>query len=306
MNRESIVGMSVWLALLAVAPWFHGINTVERLFLFAPLVIVPLGFALISPRKLEERPVLLTRAVQLQPAAALLLIVGFLPDAKLSVALFTLPWVTVCALAALHGVANVRRRGVQFEPVVLLCATVYLFVGSCWLFLSRAGMNPAGFQEPIVLLTAVHFHYSGFAAVVITNQLASRCARSRSLVAVAQSFCVGTILAIALIAAGFVFSPLLKVVSVFFLITSLAGAALLTLWISQDLRPHAGRVRLRVSSGAVLAGLALAALYAVGEFDGRPVIGLSEMAVLHGSFNGLGFAFCGMWGWNLVAAKEAS
>jgi len=37
-----------------------------------------------------------------------------------------------------------------------------LLIGAAWLLLSRAAIH-LQFREPIVLLTAVHFHYSGFA-----------------------------------------------------------------------------------------------------------------------------------------------
>jgi len=36
----------------------------------------------------------------------------------------------------------------------------YAFVGALWLAASRTGMQLFGFREPIVLLTAIHFHYA--------------------------------------------------------------------------------------------------------------------------------------------------
>jgi len=306
MNRESMLGMVVWIALLITAPWFRGVESIERLFLFAPLVIVPLGFALLTHGEPAAGSTpFLKWAIRLQPAAALLVIVSFLRDAKLVTALLILPWVAVCGLAALHGAANLRRRGVQFAPAIPFFATGYLLGGSVWLFLSRAGINAGGFQEPIVLLTAVHFHYSGFAAVLMTGRLAWRCANDPRLVIYARAFCVGTILAIALTAVGFVFSLPLKFAAICLLATSLAGAALLTVWISPEMRVHAARVRLRISSCAILAGMVLAVLYGAGELAGSSWIDLSEMAIFHGALNALGFTFCGLWGWNLLAMKEA-
>jgi hypothetical protein len=40
-------------------------------------------------------------------------------------------------------------------------------VGGAWLVASRLGMRPMGIQEPIGLLTAVHFHFAGFATAMI-------------------------------------------------------------------------------------------------------------------------------------------
>jgi len=306
MNRESMLGMVVWIALLITGPWFRGVGSVERLFFFAPLVIVPLGFALLTHGEpaAGSKP-FLKWAIRLQPAAALLVLVSFVADAHLSTALLTLPWVVVCGLAALHGVAGLRRAGVQFASAVPFLATGYLLGGSLWLFLSRAGINAGGFHEPIVLLTAVHFHYSGFAAVLVTGRLAERCVKDPWLVVYARAFCLGTVAAIALTAVGFVFSLPLKFAAICLLAASLAGAALLTVWISPEIRVNAARVRLRISSGAILAGMVLAVLYGAGEMAGSSVIDLSEMAMFHGSLNALGFAFCGLWGWNLLAMKEA-
>lgn len=306
MNRQATIGLTVWLVLLSLLPLTPGIGTVERYFLFAPLVVVPLGFALLARwNPPAEKWTALDRASQFQAPAAFLVIASFLLESNLGAALLTIPWFATGAFAALHGVAYLRRRGARFESLVVFSASAYLFIGASWLFASRAGWNPAGFQEPIVLLTAVHFHYSGFAAVLITGTLAARCAQDSRLMLPARVVCIGTILAMPLISAGFVLSLPFKVVSVFFLALCLGGAALLTLWISHDLRVHAARMRLRFSSGAVLAGMALAALYAAGEYTRNPVIDLHEMAIAHGTLNALGFSFCGLWGWNLVSAKEA-
>ena len=306
MNRESTLGLTVWLAMLAIAPWVSGIATVERYFLFAPMVVVPLGFGLLSRWNWDsEKWPAFQRAAQFQAPAAFLVIASFFQDANLWSALLTVPWLAVGVLAAIHGVTYWCRRGMRFESLVVLSATTYLFIGACWLFASRVGMNPAGFQEPIVLLTAVHFHYSGFAAVLITGTLASRCAIDRRFLLLSRLICAGTILSMPLISLGFVFYLPFKVISIFFLALCLAGAALLTLWLSHEPSIHSARVQLRVSSGAILAGMALAALYGAGEYTQSPVIDLHEMAIAHGTLNALGFSFCGLWGWNLVSAKEA-
>lgn len=306
MNREWLLGIVVWLALLPFASFFPGIATIECLFLFAPMVIVPMGFALLTQDKATTAPTPFLRwAIRLQPVAAMFVIGSFLPNAKPLTALLTLPWLAVCGLAALHGAANLLRLGVQFASAVTLFATGYLFGGSVWLFLSRAGINAGGFQEPIVLLTAVHFHYSGFAAVLVTGRLAARCEHDPRQMIWTRCFCIGTVLAIALTALGFLFSLPLKFAAICMLAVSLAGAALLTVWISPEMRVHAARVRLRVSSGAILAGMVLAILYGVGELRGQSVIPLHDMAIFHGALNAVGFTFFGLWGWNLLAMKEA-
>ena len=46
---------------------------------------------------------------------------------------------------------------------------VYLAVGGGWTVLAWGGLRPLGFAAPIVLLTAVHFHYAGFALPLLTG-----------------------------------------------------------------------------------------------------------------------------------------
>jgi hypothetical protein len=306
MNRAAALGLVVWAALLLVSPWIPGtgLGTIERLFLFAPLVIVPLGFSLIAPVKSTKEDSFLRHAALLQPVAAVVLIACFLTDTQWLASALTVPWLVVCVLAAWHGLAQMWRQGIRFGTAVRMIALVYLLVGACWLTLSRAGAQPAGFQEPIVLLTAVHFHYSGFAAVLLSGRFAAQCANHPKLAVLAQALCAGTVLGMALIAVGFVASPTLKVVAIFFLATCLAGTALLTAWWTPEASLFATRFCLRVSSGAILAGMVLAALYGVGEFTGYLAIDMYEMASIHGTLNSLGFAFCGMLGWKLLGAKE--
>jgi hypothetical protein len=45
--------------------------------------------------------------------------------------------------------------------------------------------------------------------------------------------------------------------------------------------------------------MTLATLYAIGNPLGISAIGLEDMVRWHGSFNALGYVFCGLLGWNL-------
>src|SRR5207245_4647180 len=89
-------------------------------------------------------------------------------------AALALPWLGVTAAVAMAGL--VRIRGRRFSDSAGPCGDaglVYLVVGGGWTVLSRAGMRPLEFEDVIVLLTGIHFHYAGFALPVLTS-LASR------------------------------------------------------------------------------------------------------------------------------------
>ena len=64
-------------------------------------------------------------------------------------------------------------------------------------------------------------------------------------------------------------------------------------------RGTVARGLLAVSSAAAFVAMTLATLYAVGNPLEISAIGLEDMARWHGSFNALGYVFCGLLGWNV-------
>ena len=85
--------------------------------------------------------------------------------------------------------------------------------------------------------------------------------------------------------------------------TSSSVSALIALAaVLRRVRGPLARGLLAVSSAAVIVAMTLAALYAVGNPLGISALGLEDMVRWHGSFNGLGYVFCGLLGWNLRQA----
>ncbi len=50
----------------------------------------------------------------------------------------------------------------------------------------------------------------------------------------------------------------------------------------------------------------LAAIYALGEYRDDPVLNIPAMLLWHGTLNAFGFAFLGLWGWNLDSSRSRS
>ena len=48
---------------------------------------------------------------------------------------------------------------------------LYLPIGAGWLVLYRLGVRPLGFADVIVLLTGVHFHYTGFVLPIVAGMV---------------------------------------------------------------------------------------------------------------------------------------
>lgn len=145
-------------------------------------------------------------------------------------------------------------------------------------------------------LTAVHFHYAGFAAALIAGTAtatagpkARRTAGAATLLILAGS---------PFVAAGFaLFGPL-----------QIAGAALLTVgllalaWVTirrivPNLHDQPARWLLTASSLAVIVPMLLAVQWAVGHNYGTPALSIPDMALFHGTLNAFGFTLCGLLGW---------
>ena len=277
LRRSAMAGAVAWGLVAAAAP----IGLIEKLFLLAPLVAVPLAFALLEPAPWMSG--------LLQPVAAAAATASFFVPPGYVAAGLAAPWAILTGVAALEGLMRVRTYA--FEEIATTLSLLLLPVGGGWLMASRAGVAPLGFGEPIALLTAVHFHFTAFLAPT----LAVLAGPGRLFTASALGILGGT----PLLAVGFVFSPALKLAAVFLLVAALAGVAVLQLRALPRLKRRMSKVLLALSSAAVLAGMAVAGLYEIGFFTGRGWLSIPEVARVHGPLNGLGFAVAGLMAWTL-------
>jgi hypothetical protein len=297
-----VPGIATWTGIAAgSATLLFPMDTIEILLLLAPLVTVPLGLRLLEqilPTK-SQSPLLRFGTVP-GSAAGLLVLLSFFVSAGQIAALLCVPWLLYAAFIAFVGVLRgIRIGGCRVENLCFLTAQLYLPVGAGWLVLSRYGATPMGFAEPIILLTAVHFHFAGFAAPILAGVTARRLAGKSVRSSVARVAAIGITIAPALIAAGFVFSKHLQVLAVFLSAASLAMLSMCMYTLLPEIRRVFARLLLLVSATSILLGMALAAVYAVGEFQGELFVSIPRMAAIHGAANALGFSLSGLLGWLL-------
>lgn len=293
--RQAQAGSVAWL-LLAGADLAGGtdLGLITLLLALAPLVVVPLGFALPRP----VGPTAWSRLLAVAQPVGALAVAGalLLPTGGLAATIAGV-WLGVCLWAAAAEVAVWWRRGSRAVPeIARLGGFLYLCVGATWLVFDRLAVRPLDLPAEIVELTAVHFHYAGFAAALIAGTATARAGSSgRGLAGVA------TLLVLAgspVVAAGFAaFGPL-----------QIAGAVLLTVglltlaWVTvrgivPHLRDQPARWLLTVSSVTVVVPMLLAVQWAVGHNYATPALSIPDMARLHGSLNAFGFTLCGLLGW---------
>ena len=92
--------------------------------------------------------------------------------------ILALPWLVVAIAVAISRLPGIwARRGslrAFADGLGADAACAFLAVGATWALLSRLGLRPMGFEDRIVLLTAVHFHVAGFVLVLVGDLLRRR------------------------------------------------------------------------------------------------------------------------------------
>jgi hypothetical protein len=171
-----------------------------------------------------------------------------------------------------------------------------LAVGGAWLVASRLGMRPMGIQEPIGLLTAVHFHFAGFATATIgaaTLRFAEKGAPQRWL----QRLVLMVAVLPVVVAAGFVISPMVKMGAAVLFSVSVAVLAIAIRAYGRKAHDATARILLQVAAGAIFVGMLLSGAYAVADYMGSDALTIPEMAKTHGILNAVGFCLAGLLGW---------
>jgi len=303
MNRNASIGAAVWLAFLAVARmrWIEA-EWIDLLFLLAPLVVVPLGLQLMGEMEkgvVPSTPERVARDVQL--ACALAVVASFLLPRGAAAGLLVAAWFVFCGMLAVGGLIRLARGAFRsFDSIFAVFAFFYLPIGAAWLTASRLGIAPLGFQEPIVLLTAVHFHYAGFAAPLLARSsrraLVGPPARSVA-VALLNVLSTGVVVGPGLLAAGFVIGPRVKLAAAVVLAASEVGLAVSFISALKHVARRGPKCLIGLAAASLGFAMMLAALWAIGEYPLQPFVHLAEMARFHGTANAFGFTLCGLIGW---------
>jgi hypothetical protein len=301
--RNAIVGGAVWSALATGAILgFVRLGTIEVLFLLGPLVVVPLGLELSKRLGHGKANQLAVRvAPWMQLPAGLCVVASFFFPQGAAAAILALPWFCFGCFLGFWGLMSFIRGG--FKTLKAVCVTMsfaYLPIGCAWLVASRYGLNPMGFQEPIVLLTAVHFHFAGFAAPLLTRAAAAALGETAGHTQrLFKAVAVGVLAGPGLLAAGFVIGPRLKLAAALLLVASEIGLAFFFLAALKAMRPRLAQVFVALSAASVLFAMVFAGVWAIGEFPLQPFVHLAQMAKFHGAANAFGFTVCGLLGWTV-------
>jgi hypothetical protein len=263
---------------------------IDLVLAFALVVVVPLSIRL---RGGTGRQLLAVTIAGGSASLSLMLAEG------VGAAMLAAGWIIVPGVLLFDLRDGSVLRGVRGWAEALPVA--YLLVGTSWFVLSRLGARPLGYSDEIVELTAVHFHYAGFAAPTITatllRWLEAGSSRPHFLGRLSHW---AVLLATPTTAVGISISPAIGVVGAAMFGAALSVVAVITLGtVRSDVGGRSG-LALSVSSLSVGVAMALALLYAFGQWLGTPAPNVSTMARTHGVLNAFGFCFLGLVGWLFV------
>src|SRR5580698_4952250 len=163
-----LLGTAIWvvLAIGSFSPKIH-LGIIEMFVLLGLWMVVPLGADLIKGGANSRSSNVLDWVLL---TAASLTTVSFFLDNRTAAAWFAGSWLLVCAAFAGDGLRRFVISGTNsFTQFCFAVGEGYLLVAGAWLVASRAGLQVFSFHEPIVLLTAVHFHFAGFASAVLAG-----------------------------------------------------------------------------------------------------------------------------------------
>ena len=302
---SAAMGAVVWLGFLFVRTSnSNETELINKILLSGVLVIVPLALSLAPIEQSEENSLLYRGAILAQPIGALAAAISFLLYSGPPAAILSGSWLLITLVIAAFGLRRLAGRGAELSREMFVDAgMLYLPVGGVWLVISRLGIQPLGFGETIVLLTAMHFHFAGFAAPILAG-LAGRALPDTltRVFALAGGCIVGSI---PLVAAGITFSPVLALVGALIISLGLILLAVLVLgWILRTVDSFAAQTLLVVSSLSSVCAMVLACLYAYSIVAKTVIVDIPQMAMTHGILNSFGFALCGLLGWSIASPSR--
>jgi hypothetical protein len=248
------------------------------ILLAGPVLFVPWGLGLLSKRWPAQQ-LLFTR---LLPFAGMILVAAFcLPSGGLAASLAGV-WLLVVA-----GLGVWAGRRFRELPLAALLAITFLWVAAAWAFADRLGWRPLGFDPLIVLLTAIHFHYAGFALALMTAFLP----KSAWQITLSKGLIVG----VAGVAVGITSTQLqgpawIEVTAVTLMVLVGWGVALLQWYEANRMRQRSSKLLLKMGSVALFGGLLLALLYGWRFAHAWPWLTIPWMYATHGVLNSVGFA----------------
>ena len=217
-----------------------------------------------------------------------------------------LPYLLLAAWLTLReGLNLLVYRPFSWPELLRVFALAYWATGAVWAGCFLAGLRPLGFDPLIVGLTAAHFHVAGFVltTVIYALLLAQPGIFTRLLAGAALVGMPLVALGITLTKWGF--SPMVEgISSLLFAGMAVAVAGMQLVEVNRRALPRLVRWYWLAGAVCLLAGGALAALYALRFQWPLPWINIPNLKIWHGTLNTLGFGWLSLHGWQIARRNQ--
>lgn len=256
------------------------------ILLAGPILFVPWGLGLLT----DQWPASQMLMRKLLPFGGILVAVAFCWPPGFPTAIFATGWLVITVYLLFWAW---RKRATL--PLAALLAVLFLNVAAAWALADRLGWQPLSFDPLIVLLTAIHFHYAGFALAVLTALLPAGKTSKR----LSWSLLLG----VSGVAVGITSTQLngpawIEVTSVTALV--LVGWSVAIAQARYAMRSRGvARALLVLGSVALMLGLLLALLYGWRFHHQWAWLTIPWMYATHGVLNSVGFVFFSFVGWTV-------
>ncbi|MEC1261915.1 YndJ family protein [Bacillus swezeyi] len=275
--------------ILAKAP---DIPPAEALLLLSALFFIPIAIRLI--RHENGLSQLIIRMFPIAACSALFSLIFHSP-------FFSLIWLCYTGMIALFGALRIwERGGRRLEEVSIDCGLLYLPFGGFWLFAYTLNLEVMNFGLLIVLLTAVHFHYSAVFLPIFNGMLGRKLKRKNRLYKTITWIIMMSPL---LIAIGISFSKIIDLIAVSLYLAAIYCGGFL-LWRTSFKNKIARRFVI-FSSLMLMLTIACSLIYSYGVFRGRPTFTIQEMIWIHGLVNAIAVIIPALIGWHLERPEPA-
>ena len=249
-----------------------------------PLLVVPLGIGLLRPQALW-----ICLASPL--AAAAIVLRGLSEKSSLVAVVLAGTWLLAALGAAVppcwQWIVKPETKRFNIAYLMPLAALTELCVAAAWLVAATMRIELLGFSEPIVLLTAVHFHMAGFGACTVAV-VRMRNAVSHGERQWAKRAAVLVLAASPVVAIGHLTAGLLELTGGLLLTLGVWTVAILG-WRKAARSSGVPQVLLRIGAFAPVLPMLLALHYGLTRISDITPLGYNTIALIHGSLNALGF-----------------
>lgn len=204
-----------------------------------------------------------------------------------------LGWFFYTIILALFGFTRLLKRGTfPLHELMIDGAFMYIALGGIWFWLYTADIQVMTFSPLIVLLIAIHFHYSAF-FIPIFYGLLGRQRKTETMLYKVGGWVI--LLSPVMIAVGISFSRLFDTFSVILYVIALHVYGILCM--KTGFRSTVAKGLVVFSSCMLMGTIVLSLLYSAGMLMRVTYISIDQMIWFHGSINACFVILPGLIGW---------